>query len=216
MPSCHIFQGLSPHGRGNRRDRCKRRVIPARAGKPQVRHWLNPARAGKPRVCRRSPYGSIPARAGKPWTRHSPTNAIWVYPRTGGETWQLIHAGDLGLSPHGRGNLMQRVLRLELQRSIPARAGKPRTAHAINAVPRVYPRTGGETVCQAPRASVAKGLSPHGRGNLHVADGGREISGSIPARAGKPFSPYRPCLTRRVYPRTGGETRTARRYRRTQ
>ena len=196
-------EGLSPRGRGNpgslRSDRRSVGSIPARAGKP-------PAQQQGTSEGRRS----IPARAGKPAAPRTDTAARGVYPRAGGETCERPPPVPRawGLSPRGRGN-RGLLRRFHLgQRSIPARAGKPRIRSWRSRSRRVYPRAGGETSCQTFCASRSRGLSPRGRGNRLVAVSWRSYSRSIPARAGKP----RRCWCRRcrcrVYPRAGGETIT--------
>ena len=112
-------QGLSPRGRGNQ----KRQDL--------VGH----------------PPGSIPAWAGKPRWRSSTRSGSWVYPRVGGETLPLnINApNQTGLSPRGRGNLVEGGIGFCFPRSIPAWAGKPRGERARRRRMMVYPRVGGET-----------------------------------------------------------------------
>ena len=75
--------GLSPRGRGNRRHRS--------AGAAAV--------------------GSIPAWAGKPDDAHRPAPHQQVYPRVGGETITAESHEEIamGLSPRGRGNLVEGV-----------------------------------------------------------------------------------------------------------
>ena len=93
------WAGLSPRGRGNHlRDRRKQLAD-----------------------------GSIPAWAGKPTGSCCHCYSSGVYPRVGGET-----RGSLrwltrlpGLSPRGRGNLLDDVGSIPFLRSIPAWAGKP-------------------------------------------------------------------------------------------
>ena len=74
------IDGLSPRGRGNRRQR---------------------------RHCRQT-RGSIPAWAGKPATPMPAPRQLGVYPRVGGETGRSYkdHEIEDGLSPRGRGNLV--------------------------------------------------------------------------------------------------------------
>ena len=136
-----------------------------------------------------APGGSIPAHAGKPGHVVRPRPAPTVYPRPRGEALaeKLRHVGDAGLSPPTRGS--PRGVRSERPtlRSIPAHAGKPRTASISNSPPGVYPRPRGEAIRVPGLASAVEGLSPPTRGSqLHapplVAPGR-----SIPAHAGKPI-----------------------------
>ena len=91
--------------------------------------------------------GSIPARAGKPVRAYPKAPIFWVYPRTGGETIssRCTSRVPLGLSPHGRGNLIGVASDVIDKGSIPARAGKPRLRESQSRRVGVYPRTGGET-----------------------------------------------------------------------
>ena len=102
-PECSalVEQGLSPHGRGNRRQ-------------------LGIDRPDE---------GSIPARAGEPFQEASDRGVFRVYPRTGGGTRFVPSERSIrwGLSPHGRGNQDEVGADLEQPRSIPARAGEPCT-----------------------------------------------------------------------------------------
>ena len=151
---------------------------------------------------------SIPARAGKPWASASAARRKAVYPRAGGETWNGCQRGPAprGLSPRGRGNRRPVPTLRTAVRSIPARAGKPPAGPAAPADARVYPRAGGETVCDRRIAGRVGGLSPRGRGNRYRTGQRAGVRGSIPARAGKPgrLPPATPAG--RVYPRAGGET----------
>ena len=71
---------------------------------------------------------------------------------------------------------------------------------------KVYPRSCGETPgSSCPRAS-ASGLSPLMRGNQPKMILARARLRSIPAHAGKPRHRSRRFLSRRVYPRSCGET----------
>ena len=112
-------EGLSPRGRGN----------------PHL--FLGILRAER----------SIPAWAGKPPPSSGCGSSTTVYPRVGGETLLLEEAQKTktGLSPRGRGNLRLRQHGRQLQRSIPAWAGKPRSRRPSSGWRRVYPRVGGET-----------------------------------------------------------------------
>ena len=76
-------EGLSPRGRGNRRDH-----------------------RSDGRLC-----GSIPAWAGKPYAILCPLRCRRVYPRVGGETLTSRNSwsSPAGLSPRGRGNRLVRT-----------------------------------------------------------------------------------------------------------
>ena len=173
--------GLSPRGRGNRRQR----------------HQDGDHER------------SIPAWAGKPYVESTSSRTHRVYPRVGGETIPLPKpiSSARGLSPRGRGNLVELGLCLIGLRSIPAWAGKPKRLFVPPDSRRVYPRVGGETAAQGDMRDYLTGLSPRGRGNLTHLTLWIDNGGSIPAWAGKPRSTMRTSRSHRVYPRVGGETR---------
>ena len=217
MPSTPGGRGLSPRGRGNLwflvRTPGKERSIPAWAGKP----WWRGCRAGlSPRgrgnledgesaVGRRR---SIPAWAGKPYHSRPSLRQRRVYPRVGGETGggRSVAGNAGGLSPRGRGNRAGGRSRPGVQRSIPAWAGKPSTCLNTCSSSAVYPRVGGETISRMQRQKLLRGLSPRGRGNHLKTTRGAEVTGSIPAWAGKPTMGADDALRDQVYPRVGGET----------
>ena len=174
------YKGLSPHARGNRRQR------------RQASRWP----------------GSIPARAGKPAASPATRRPMWVYPRTRGETQRYgsLQSRRAGLSPHARGNPMAPAASPAPSGSIPARAGKPSASASAATGPWVYPRTRGETGRFRHRLRARRGLSPHARGNPGRTTPPYHTHGSIPARAGKPHTTQTPLPHARVYPRTRGET----------
>ena len=90
--------------------------------------------------------------------------------------------------------------------SIPVHTGKPFLLRHGVALPRVYPRTHGETHLAICTCKDRRGLSPYTRGN-HI---GRTIKacrpGSIPVHTGKPGTPAKDKVSISVYPRTHGET----------
>ena len=115
---------------------------------------------------------------------------LWVYPRVGGGTWSTNSrpSSAVGLSPRGRGNLVNELQAILSRGSIPAWAGEPMvnqpriTGLSEGSIPAwagepsfggvgadtivVYPRVGGGTAnVRSVRVSVC-GLSPRGRGNL--------------------------------------------------
>ena len=92
----------------------------------------------------------------------------------------------MGLSPPVRGN-----------------PGIPRSS-SVCAV--VYPRPCGETNVSRRNVSSATGLSPPVRGNRGNSRFNLGAQGSIPARAGKPWTAPEEAANERVYPRPCGET----------
>ena len=90
--------------------------------------------------------------------------------------------------------------------SIPAHTGKPSLRSKGLWRVRVYPRTHGETCYGRTALRENRGLSPHTRGNQKHASIAARVVGSIPAHTGKPETRCAAPTTRRVYPRTHGET----------
>jgi transposase, IS5 family len=77
----------------------------------------------------------------------------------------------------------------------PRAGGKPISSRTNGSTGWDHPRAGGETVAAVPISVPAAGPSPRGRGNPVMAVDNITISGTIPARAGKPsptFSDNRP------------------------
>ena len=72
---------------------------------------------------------------------------------------------EKGLSPHIRGNGMERADRRRTIGSIPAHTGERETDSTDDRSTRVYPRTYGGTADNAVRRTGKPGLSPHIRGN---------------------------------------------------
>ncbi len=112
-------RGLSPHARGNRSYR-----IHARIGS-----------------------GPIPACAGEPCDGLTAVYEAGAYPRMRGGTDASQHAAGLcaGLSPHARGNLLQKQSRPLNSRPIPACAGEPPHVASSRFRRRAYPRMRGGT-----------------------------------------------------------------------
>ena len=141
--SCHLVaRGLSPRGRGTIYN-----VEPQTdVGGLSPRGRGNPRRVGRSGV----PSRSIPAWAGEP-------------------TGQLQLATPVilryGLSPRGRGNRHVPVLVQSRGGSIPAWAGEPTRMGRRKSYRKVYPRVGGGTASVTNLATIARGLSPRGRGN---------------------------------------------------
>ena len=111
-----------------------------------------------------------------------------------------------GLSPRGRGNLVNRGTTDEWSRSIPAWAGQPNSAGVFMAAGMVYPRVGGATSTRTLNKHLDDGLSPRGRGNHPLCDELLPVARSIPAWAGQPPIMRRTFTGGEVYPRVGGAT----------
>ena len=111
-----------------------------------------------------------------------------------------------GLSPRVRGNQWDPGEPRTHDRSIPARAGEPRTRPGHYLATTVYPRACGGTLRNSSTGSTTIGLSPRVRGNLSMRGSSPSNMGSIPARAGEPTSFSSDVTTERVYPRACGGT----------
>ena len=111
--------------------------------------------------------GSIPACAGEPCPPPRMSSSSRVYPRVCGGTWvcPALPTGYGGLSPRVRGNPGKTAILLYSAGSIPACAGKPRSANSSGTSGRVYPRVCGETENRPQQGAEAEGLSPRVRGN---------------------------------------------------
>ena len=155
--------------------------------------------------------GSIPARAGEPASVTATVTVTGVYPRACGGTSALPTFGFSGggLSPRVRGNPAPTGRDARVCGSIPARAGEPRTTRPRSPSTRVYPRACGGTDTQITTLGNVTGLSPRVRGNPIDRRYAAGRNGSIPARAGEPIRRTILRMTRRVYPRACGGTKTA-------
>ena len=111
--------------------------------------------------------GSIPACAGKPLARVNNVAHCGVYPRVCGETafFASMLEGSPGLSPRVRGNRDPPHLFADVDGSIPACAGKPKTTPRRACAGWVYPRVCGETRSERLGIATGRGLSPRVRGN---------------------------------------------------
>ena len=114
------------------------------------------------------------------------------------------HASIVGLSPPVRGSPKRPVTLSTSSRSIPARAGEPRSRTSPRDTHWVYPRPCGGATSRARLPTHRKGLSPPVRGSLEALRRVRRDRGSIPARAGEPSPPPRLKRWKGVYPRPCG------------
>ena len=152
--------------------------------------------------------GSIPARAGEPYRRRPGSPSGRVYPRACGGTVHICQSETFsgGLSPRVRGNLYRAPADRHGLGSIPARAGEPSGNGFWLAGIGVYPRACGGTFTHDIAMWELEGLSPRVRGNLDLHQCRMHLQGSIPARAGEPFSKIGPRSMPWVYPRACGGT----------
>ena len=130
-----------------------------------------------------------------------------VYPRACGETRRRAQTAvkACGLSPRVRGNLTTSASCSMLPRSIPARAGEPRSVKSSKRVMEVYPRACGGTETYIECVTDEHGLSPRVRGNHCSVPTPLTSVGSIPARTGEPAN-RRAAPSPGVYPRACGGT----------
>ena len=171
-------EGSSPRGRGKLTvtgsAQTKTRLIPARAGKTQLkdveldRLWAHPRAGGE-----------------------NSTAAQSCAPRQGS-------------SPRGRGKPCGLESRDVTVRLIPARAGKTLSPDDQALADAAHPRAGGENKSDFPTASQYLGSSPRGRGKREFEHGLGLCVGLIPARAGKTFAASQVRLYARAHPRAGG------------
>ena len=172
-------EGSSPRGRGKLED------------------------ADTPREARRL----IPAWAGKTGARGCNFYQHEAHPRVGGENVAGREAERLGAgsSPRGRGKRLLMVHLLDLQRLIPAWAGKTPGAARRWMEPTAHPRVGGENGVIDMVAQDHAGSSPRGRGKRHRLPRPRLLPRLIPAWAGKTGGGGVSTELESAHPRVGGE-----------
>ena len=118
-----------------------------------------------------------------------------------------MQAGQIGLSPRGRGKHSRPQRRLSRRGSIPAWAGETDEPVPCWRRGEVYPRVGGGNRVYTSTLQDSRGLSPRGRGKH-----GQDVSQpqrlrSIPAWAGETEPAVHVKLFLTVYPRVGGGNR---------
>ena len=131
--------------------------------------------------------GLIPAWAGKTGPGFPLPMTQAAHPRVGGENRRVrtMHTYDYGSSPRGRGKQPDVTQNTRCQRLIPAWAGKTGVRTVSDAEAGAHPRVGGENSHEPRRTLRERGSSPRGRGKLRAGFKALEISGLIPAWAGK-------------------------------
>ena len=158
--------------------KCAFRVYPRVGGGTycQARHWVYPrvgggTQGGKPAI--RNVGGLSPRGRGNRCHRLCSSGVRWSIPAWAGEPFPLEPPRVLhqGLSPRGRGNRGVHLRPQHCPRSIPAWAGEPGFPRDSICLIRVYPRVGGGTQGGYPTWTLARGLSPRGRGNLADHEG---------------------------------------------
>ena len=181
---------------------------PPRGRRARVRGPSPRVRGSPPPGCGGDVRGrSIPACAGKPSS--SAVSARWrrVHPRVCGEATVAIspHTPSRGPSPRVRGSLSSQSQGSLCVRSIPACAGKPRSATRPISRARVHPRVCGEALWWWWLTPGRAGPSPRVRGSRRLPRAVAVLVGSIPACAGKPIGAGGGSSVAGVHPRVCGE-----------
>ena len=105
-----------------------------------------------------------------------------------------------------RGNPPHPHLNPITQGPIPAYAGEPSIAWALQNLPAAYPRVCGGTIAPNIYITRVKGLSPRMRGNPANVTANNASLGPIPAYAGEPKAVRSLVYQTRAYPRVCGGT----------
>ena len=176
----------------------------------RVGHGLSPRERGNP-PSSRCPNGWPPvyprASGGTPRADALIYGAYGLSPRERGtDRAALVLDANYGLSPRERGNHPASAVDEAVQRSIPARAGEPRSGATYARSCPVYPRASGGTGDVTVSGDDGPGLSPHERGNQEGPRFAWWRTRSIPARAGEPRTRRSHRRCRPVYPRASGGT----------
>ena len=196
--------------------------IPARAGEPKSVNAVVPLPRVYPRACGGTwrgivkslvVAGSIPARAGEPKSVNAVVQRFrGSIPARAGEPGKGCKIKSLLLPwsiPGACGGTVGGLHPPREPRVYPRACGGTGVAYIEGACrTRVYPRACGGTVFVEPLGGLlGEGLSPRVRGEPSFAPtASMPLGGSIPARAGEPFSSIFTGSTRRVYPRACGGT----------
>ena len=172
-------EGSSPLTRGkrtpSRRDRDRRRLIPAHAGKTVV--LLLRLSQGRAHPRSRGENASI-------------------------EIAEPPHAGS---SPLTRGKQLRVDDRRESWRLIPAHAGKTSPSNPTGTGTWAHPRSRGENGSARRRRVAGSGSSPLTRGKLDAFSSWLPQLRLIPAHAGKTLHAVAPCVEAEAHPRSRGE-----------
>ena len=192
------------------------RLIPAHAGKttPWCAVWLScpahPRSRGENRVI----VGILPGERGSsPLTRgkHRPhrigVRRTGLIPAHAGKTHPPRHpcGAGRGSSPLTRGKLECGRQVDACGRLIPAHAGKTNRWSNRHRTTRAHPRSRGENISAASKASSSPGSSPLTRGKHRRAEGECPGGGLIPAHAGKTRLGAVGTVFRWAHPRSRGE-----------
>ena len=116
-------------------------------------------------------------------------------------------SGGGGSSPLTRGKPLLSLAWCEIERLIPAHAGKTSYSSAAPTGQRAHPRSRGENPVKPWCPSHSPGSSPLTRGKLGEEAVLRAGGGLIPAHAGKTSTPSLAATRTRAHPRSRGENR---------
>ena len=149
----------------------------------------SPLTRGKPPAppTGRASRGLIPAHAGKTAWGPRSGRCCTAHPRSRGEN-EPEHKEEedmQGSSPLTRGKRLPECLSRHWPGLIPAHAGKTWSDLYWGACAGAHPRSRGENKPSGALANIAYGSSPLTRGKLQARRGGLDLSGLIPAHAGK-------------------------------
>ena len=215
-----MFMGSSPLTRGKpflySRLGCRKRLIPAHAGKTGTRTVSSCSEGGSSPLTRGKPSAGggaasrgrlIPAHAGKTSQSGTMRAGFTAHPRSRGENLAVAWEVDdgAGSSPLTRGKHPVALPECLLQRLIPAHAGKTGMWRLRRANGRAHPRSRGENAAATTLADDRAGSSPLTRGKLRLRRRREAPLGLIPAHAGKTCSCPPPRRQRRAHPRSRGE-----------
>ena len=149
----------------------------------------------------------IPACAGKTGSSPRESRAAAAHPRVCGENYNLFHLiyDTVGSSPRVRGKLVELFRTWDVNRLIPACAGKT-SDNALKLIPcAAHPRVCGENLTLKMYSSTETGSSPRVRGKRVCPQYGTNASGLIPACAGKTQFRVPRVYVPRAHPRVCGE-----------
>ena len=156
---------------------------------PRNRGGSSPLTRGKPRARATTALSArlIPAHAGKTKSCGISLRAPPAHPRSRGENISASSAAVsmVGSSPLTRGKHAHPRRRQNVQRLIPAHAGKTDQGIPVQIVTPAHPRSRGENLILLAALSRRSGSSPLTRGKLERLRGDGLGGGLIPAHAGK-------------------------------
>ena len=151
--------------------------------------------------------GLIPAHAGKTERSHVCRARGWAHPRSRGENQvaEILTGHSSGSSPLTRGKRAARRRGRDLERLIPAHAGKTWPRGRRGPTQRAHPRSRGENTADDALTAQPAGSSPLTRGKQLVRAQRPDAAGLIPAHAGKTTSTTRSGTNPAAHPRSRGE-----------